>query len=82
MSWIVKMWHFGRDALTNYSGEKFDMSWEDSMNVLHHIYSKEHGKKVKVRDEIQEYPNKPLKEAFMDKLKEVDNRDNTFVVKV
>jgi len=24
MSWIVKMWHFGRDALTGYSGEKFD----------------------------------------------------------
>ena len=25
MSWIVKMWHFGQDALTSYSGEKFDM---------------------------------------------------------
>jgi hypothetical protein len=24
MSWIVKMWHFGRDALTIYSGENFD----------------------------------------------------------
>jgi hypothetical protein len=45
MSWIVKMWHFGQDALTSYSGEKFDMSWEDSLNVLHHIYSKEYGKK-------------------------------------
>jgi hypothetical protein len=45
MSWIVKMWHFGKDALTSYSGEKFDMSWEDSLNVFHHIYSKEYGKK-------------------------------------
>ena len=26
MSWTVKMWHFGQDALTSYSGEKFDMS--------------------------------------------------------
>jgi len=35
MSWIVKMWHFGQDALlTSYSGEKFDMIWEDSLNVF------------------------------------------------
>jgi hypothetical protein len=26
MSWTVKMWHFGKDALTGYSGEKFDRS--------------------------------------------------------
>jgi len=29
-------------------------------------------KTMKVRDEISEYPNKPLKEAFMDKLEEED----------
>ena len=43
------MWHFGQDALTSYSGEKFDMSWEDSLNVLYHIYSKEYEKKMKVK---------------------------------
>lgn len=59
------MWHFGKDALTSYSGEKFDMNWKDILNV-HHIYSKEYeGKKMKVRKEIQEYSNKPLEEAFM-----------------
>jgi len=74
MSWTVKMWHFGQDALTSYSGQKFDISWEDSLNVFHHhIYSKEYegkrGRKImKVRNEIQEYPNKPLEEALMDKL--------------
>jgi hypothetical protein len=26
LSWTVKMWHFGQDALTSYSGQKFDMS--------------------------------------------------------
>jgi hypothetical protein len=41
MNWTVKMWHFGQDALTSYSGEKFDMAWKDSLNVLHHIYSKD-----------------------------------------
>jgi DNA modification methylase len=44
------------------------------------IYSKENGKKMKVRKEIQEYPNKPLEDAFMDKLK--DDNENTFVVGV
>ena len=70
MSWTIKMWHFGKDALTSYSGEKFDMSWEDSLNVLHRIYSKDGKKKMKVRKEVQEYPNQPLEDAFMDKLKD------------
>jgi hypothetical protein len=67
---IVKMWHFGQDALlTSYSGEKFDMLWEYSLNVFYHIYSKEYGKtKIKVRKEIQEYLNKTVEEAFMGKL--------------
>ena len=72
MSWTVKMWHFGRDALTSYSGQKFDIRWEDSLNVFHHIYSKEYGKRMKVRKEIKEYPNKPLNDAFMDKLYDTD----------
>ena len=69
MSWIVKMWHFGQDALTSYSGEKFDISWENSLKIFH-IYSKqyENSKKIKIRIEIQEYPNKPLEDAITDKL--------------
>ena len=35
-------------------------------------------KVMKIRDEIQEYPNKPLEEAFMDKLKDDNNDDKTF----
>ncbi|MGN6623195.1 MAG: hypothetical protein ACTHKK_03545 [Candidatus Nitrosocosmicus sp.] len=68
MSWIVKMWHFGQDALTSYSGEKFDLSVEDALNVLHHAYSKKYRKKMKIRKEVQEYPNKSLEDVFMDKL--------------
>jgi len=30
---------------------------------------------MKIRDEVQEYPNKPLKEAFMDKLKDVHKEE-------
>ena len=67
MSWTIKMWHFGKDALTSYSGEKFEITWEDSLKLFN-IYSKEYGnKKMKVRKEIQEYPNKSLEYAVMDK---------------
>ena len=67
MSWTIKMWHFGKDSLTGYSGEKFEITWEDSLKLFN-IYSKEYGnKKMKVRKEIQEYPNKSLECALMDK---------------
>jgi hypothetical protein len=49
------------------------MSWEDILNLFRHIYSKEHGRKtMKTRKEIQEYPNKSLEEAFMDKIENND----------
>jgi len=81
MSWTVKMWHFGQDVLTSYSGDKFEITWEDSLNLFR-IYSKEYvNKKMKVRNEVQECPNKPLEEAFMDKLKDDnENDDKTFTV--
>jgi|SRR4051812_13558387 hypothetical protein len=50
--------HFGKDALTSFGGKNFGMSWKDSLNVLHHVYSKEYeGKrrkktKLKVRGEV------------------------------
>jgi phosphopentomutase len=80
MSWTVQMWHFGKDALISYSGQKFEVTWENSLNFFR-IYSKEYvNKKMKVRKEVQEYPNKSLEESFMDKLK--DDKENTFVVGV
>jgi hypothetical protein len=73
MTWIVTMWHFGQDSLTEYTGERFEMSWEDGLKLFR-IYSKDYRnkKKMRVRKEIQECPNKPLKEAFMDKISEED----------
>jgi len=81
------MWHFGKDAIESYSEEKFEMNWKDSLNVFHHIYFKEYEEKrrrekktMKVRDEVQEYPNKPLKEALMDKLKDDNYGEKTFSI--
>ena len=71
LSWIVTMWHFGRDSLTGYSGERFEITWEDGLQLFR-VYSKEYkkNKTVRIRKEIQEYPNKSLREAFMDKLED------------
>jgi hypothetical protein len=45
------------------------MSWGNGLKLFR-IYSKEYENKTKlrIRKDIQEYPNKPLKEAFMDKI--------------
>jgi hypothetical protein len=35
---------------------------------------------MKVRKEVEEHPNKPLEEAFMDKFKVVGNSNKTFEI--
>ena len=76
MSWIVTMWHFGRDSLTEYTGERFEISWGDGLRMFR-IYSKQFKskKKMKIRQETQENPNKPHGDAFMDKMKKVADKD-------
>jgi hypothetical protein len=39
MSWITTMWHFGRDSLTTYNGEMFEISWEDALGLFR-VYSR------------------------------------------
>ncbi len=77
MTWIVTMWHFGRDALIEYKGEKFYTSWEVGQHALIMAYIKEwtDGKK-RLRIEKQEYPRKPLAEALEEKLNGVSIPDS------
>ena len=69
MTWIVTMWHFGQDSLTEYTERRFEISWSDGLKLFR-IYSKDYKnkKKMRIRKETREYPNKSLKEAFMDKI--------------
>jgi hypothetical protein len=47
-TWIVTMWHFGKDSLTGYTDERFEILWKDGLKVFR-IYSKEYrNKKVKI----------------------------------
>jgi hypothetical protein len=73
MSWVVTMWHFGQDSLSGYSGEMFEVPWKEGLELFR-IYSKKtkSNKTMRIRKERQEYPNKPLGEAFMDKMEAVN----------
>jgi hypothetical protein len=70
-TWIVTLWHLGRDSLTTFSGDKFNVSWEVAEHALVTAYCKEwkHGE-TRVRIEKQEYPRKSLPEALEEKLNE------------
>jgi hypothetical protein len=35
------MWHFGKDSLSEYAGEKFEMTYEDGEHELLRIYTKD-----------------------------------------
>ncbi len=57
-SWIVTIWHFGSDSPNEYTGEKFEVAWEDGENALMRIYTKDLNEGIRLRKERQEYPNK------------------------
>lgn len=68
-SWIVTMWHFGTDSITECTGEKFCESWEVGQNALIRAYTKDMKEKgTRVRLERQEYPDKTLADAIEEKL--------------
>jgi hypothetical protein len=70
-SWIVTMWHFGTDSLSEYTGDKFERTWEDGEHALLRIYSKDmkDGNGLRIRRERQEYPGIRLDEALHEKLR-------------
>jgi hypothetical protein len=73
-SWIITMWHFGRDTLIEYNGAKFSRTIEDAQHILTRIYSKDYGngkgkrKRMRIREETQEYPGKTVVDAIEEKL--------------
>ena len=64
------MWHFGTDSLSEYAGEKFEMTWEDGEHALLRIYTKDmkEGNGIRIRKERQEYPGVNLDAAIHEKL--------------
>lgn len=66
--WIVTMWHFGRDASIEYTGEKFCISALNLQHILTRIYVKDFNGKSKIRIERQEYPKETVIDAINEKL--------------
>jgi hypothetical protein len=58
---------FWSECTYKLTEKKLDIIWENCLNVLHLIYSKDL-KTMKIRKEVQEYPNKYLGEAFTERL--------------
>lgn len=71
LDWIVMMWHFGRDSLIEYSGEKFHMMFKDANDCLIRAYVKFINKKKKniIRLEEQEYPNMTIRNIINQRIK-------------
>ena len=70
------MWHFGNDALTEYSGEKFSVTWETAEDALVRAYSKVmNDNKTRIRLERQEYPKATLADMIEQKLMGVRDFD-------
>ena len=70
------MGHFDQDSLTGQTGKRFEISWKDALKVFR-IFSKEcRYKKIKIRKESQEYPNKSLEDAFMDKVSTTEDEED------
>jgi hypothetical protein len=70
-SWIVTMWHFSRDAIPSYAGERFSAEFETVKEILIRIYTKTwNGKKTRIRIEKQEYPMKTIEDVIEAKLNE------------
>ena len=66
--WIVTMWHFGRDASIEYTGEKFGISALNLQHILTRIYVKDFNGKSRIRIERQEYPKETVIDAINEKL--------------
>jgi hypothetical protein len=74
-SWTVTMWHFCSDSLNEYTGERFELTWEQGKEALIRVYTKDlrDGKGIRIRTERQEYPIKRFDVAFEEKLNSLDS---------
>jgi len=68
-TWTITMWHFNQDGLKEYAGETFSTTLEKARNSIVRIYSKDFKGKTRPRYELQECPNKTVKETINDKLR-------------
>ena len=67
-SWVVTMWHFGRDSLVEYTNEKSCITIGTAQHMLTRLYVKDFNGRNRIRIERQEYPRKTILDAIEEKL--------------
>ena len=70
-SWIITLWHIGKDSISEYSKEMFHCVWNLAENIILRIYSKTIENKQRVRIELQQNPSisiEELKKAILEKI--------------
>lgn len=70
--WVITMWHFGRDSLTECTGKMYNVTWQVGMNTFHAYAKKFAGAKVRHRVEIEETPRQPVQDVLADVLERPD----------
>lgn len=77
-NWLLTQWHFGRDSLTTYKGEKYEITVENAQHIFARIYSKDFGKYSKIRLESVECPTTrtTVSQAIQDKLSSLEDDDD------
>ena len=63
--WLVTMWHFGYDSPLEYAGPRFCATWKEGQNALARAYSKGATFGIKLRNEVQQYPQKSWGDIVM-----------------
>ena len=64
-TWEVTMWHFGYDSPSEYAGPRFCATWKEGQNALTRAYSKDMKSGIRVRSELQQYPQKMWGDVVM-----------------
>ena len=66
--WQVAKWHYGRDSTQEFNGAAFNITFKMWCGALARIYLHQQNKIKKLRVEVTQTPNKPLREAVAEKL--------------
>jgi len=66
--WLVVKWHYGRDSAQEFNGAPFNITFKMWCGALARIYVHQQDKTNRLRIEIAQNPNKPLRQAVSEKL--------------
>jgi hypothetical protein len=69
--WLITEWHLNRDALQEYTGKGFSITFETAKHMVYRVYSKDLGKLKHVRIEMQTSPKQnigDIEDIIADKL--------------